>query len=321
MLRRNLALTLTSLCLINIAQANDFGIYMPGDSNIEDTLGNKESVYDSHIMGGQIEDYYGNQSAIIEEKIIEKELTPRQKLKRELTDLNVTVQGQGLQNSTYGQIDKKNYVNKIRSSSASALNIHFLANLYDYSSTNNIIENTISSGRHSNKGGTVIFKYDKYLSQQQFLSTFWSGSMGIGLSTGKGIFSSDGKRSDATFNLWQAPVEVGLGIEIPISSYFKLSASGGGGILGLYQNRNDFERGEDNKRRIQFSPGFYGLGQLKINLTGFSDQWAYDVFTQSNLTNILLNLDVRFQHYGSFKDEELAISGVTFGAGFTFEFL
>lgn len=46
----------------------------------------------------------------------------------------------------------------------------------------------------------------------------------------------------------------------------------------------------------------------------------YDLFTSSRITNLYLNLEARQQSYESFQDE-ISISGTSFGIGFTFEYL
>lgn len=324
MLRRNLALTLTVLILSSNAWSSDFGIYLPDDPNTPglESNSNKKgsSVYDGHISGLEVEDVLGKEPAIVEEPITEKKLSEKEKKRYELSDVGQNLSDDGPQNKTYHKINKDEFSRKMRSVSKGSFNLSYQPNSYDYQSQNNIIDETVESGRHAGKGATIQLRHDAYMSNQRFLNTFWSGGIGIGLSTGKGIFV-DGTRSTATFNLWQIPAEIGLGFEIPVFKLVKINVSGGGGGMVLLQNRNDYQRGEDNKRRIQVSPGYYAMAEFKISLTSFSDQVAYDVFTASGITNILLNVQLRYQSYESFKEESLAITGSSVGVGFTFEYL
>lgn len=324
MLRRNLALTLTALILSSNGWSSDFGIYLPDDPNtpsIQDDLEKKGSdgQHEGHLSGTAVEDVLGKEAPIVEEAIPEKKLSEKEKKRIELLDVGQTLGETGSLNTTYQKIDKKEFTRKMRSVSRGSFNLSYQPNDYDYLSQGNIINETMG-GYHAGKGGTVHFRHDSYVTNQRFLNTFWSGGLGIGLSTGKGIFVN-GSRSSATFNLWQIPAEVGLGFEIPVFSLIKINLSGGGGAMALMQNRNDYQRGEKHKRRIQVSPGYYVLGEFKISLTSFSNQVAYDIFTASNITNILLNVELRYQSYKDFKEESLAISGGSVGLGLTFEYL
>ena len=151
------------------------------------------------------------------------------------------------------------------------------------------------------------------------MNLYWSGGAGLGFSTGRGIFVS-GDRSDTTFKLWEIPVDIGLGLEIPFSSWFKISGTAGPSAMVLAQNRSDFERGEKGKRKYQISPGYFLNGQVKINLTGFNDETAHELFTSSHITNLYLNLEARMQSYKDFQDD-IDVTGTSLGIGFTFEYL
>lgn len=324
MLRRNLALTLTTLILSSNVWSSDFGIYLPDDPStpgIQDELSKKGPAgHEGHVPGAFVEDVLGKEASIPEEVVTQKKLSEKEQKRHDLLDVGQTLGESSLSNKTYHNIDKRDFARKMRSVSRGAFNLSYQPNSYDYLSNDNIIDETVENGFHAGKGGTIHLRHDSFISNQKFLNTFWSGGVGIGLSTGKGIFI-DGTRSSATFNLWQIPVEVGLGFEIPVFSLIKLNVSGGGGAMALIQNRNDYQRGEKHKRRMQFSPGYYVLGEFKISLTSFSNQVAYNVFTASNITNILLNVELRYQSYESFKEESIAITGSSVGVGFTFEYI
>lgn len=88
----------------------------------------------------------------------------------------------------------------------------------------------------------------------------------------------------------------------------------------LYQNRNDFQQGEKGRNKTQISHGQFANAQFKINLSGFNSDTAYDLFTSSQITNLYLNIEARYQSYRNFQDE-IKISGTSLGLGFTFEYL
>ncbi len=53
---------------------------------------------------------------------------------------------------------------------------------------------------------------------------------------------------------------------------------------------------------------------------GFNDEAAYELFTSSEITNLYMNLEIRHESYKNFQDP-IEVSGTSFGAGFTFEYL
>ncbi|MBY0414947.1 MAG: hypothetical protein K2Q18_12325, partial [Bdellovibrionales bacterium] len=224
----------------------------------------------------------------------------------------------------YMEIDKPKMAKDFRKASSGSMNITYIKNDYDYQSNNDVINRTVGSpytaSTKSIKGGTLYFRNDNYFSKSTVLNTHWSLGGGVGYSSGKGIFAKTGQRSDATFSLWEVPFDGGVGIEVPIYHWFKFAGTGGGSILALLQNRSDYQRGEDGKRKFQFSPGYFANAQFKINLSGFSDSMAYDLFTSSEITNLYMNLEIRHQSYSNFQDS-ITISGTSFGLGFTFEYL
>ena len=105
-----------------------------------------------------------------------------------------------------------------------------------------------------------------------------------------------------------------------LNHWFKIAAVAGPSTEALYQNRSDYAQGEKGKNKIQVSYGQFANAQFKFNLSGFSSSTAYELFTESQITNLLLNLEVRYQDYHHFQDP-VKISGTSFGVGFTFEYL
>lgn len=323
MLRRNLALIVSIFTITTFAKAEDFGIHMPDDPNIKSVYENAEADKpgeEPYLQGHAVKDYFEEEVATPAENILETRKLSDKKVKAlELEDFGYNALGTVPESTSYENIDKKYMVQDFRILSKAALNLSFINNGYDYTSKNDIINQTLDTGFHSGKGGYLLVRNDSYITKARFLNTHWSLGTGIGFSTGKGVFI-DGTRSDATINFWEVPLELGLGIEIPISSWFKLVGTGGGGALGVVQSRSDYKKGDKGKRKYQVSPGYFGSAQFKINLTGFSTNWAYDIFTSSDITNIFLNLELRHQSYENFKDD-ISIAGTSIGAGFTFEYL
>jgi len=71
---------------------------------------------------------------------------------------------------------------------------------------------------------------------------------------------------------------------------------------------------------MQVSYGQFASAQFKLNFTGMSNNLAYDLFSESKITNLLMNLEVRYHNYQNFQDE-IKVSGTSVGIGFTFEYL
>ena len=90
--------------------------------------------------------------------------------------------------------------------------------------------------------------------------------------------------------------------------------------MGISQSRDDKERGEDEKHRRQYSFGYFGHAKAQISLSSLFHDLAFGGFSQYQMTNMYLNLEARHQSYENFQDD-ISITGTSFGIGFTFEYL
>lgn len=249
----------------------------------------------------------------------EQDLSIKDPKKKQLEDIGYTTPGSFEKNDNYIEIDKKEMAANFRNQSSGSFNVSFIKNDYLYESENNIINRTISEGYKHMKGGSLCLRSDQYFLKKDYLNSFWSLGLGVGYNSGRAVFVT-GERSDTTFRLWEIPVDVGVGIEIPIYRWFKISGVAGPSVMSLYQNRSDFQNGEKGKNKIQVGYGPFANAQFRFNLTGFNDETAYNLFTESKITNLSMNLEVRYHNYNHFQDA-IKISGTSFGLGFTFEYL
>lgn len=324
MLRRNLALFFALIAMPLSIHATDLDHPVSGDTDVENELENIKTPGNSpFIVDGEPTENVDNSKPRGEDVIFNhgvKEVTAdKVTAKKKYEDFGYTAPGTFDGQENYIDLDKAKIAKDFRKASTGGINLSFVKNGYDYQSTNDIIQRTIGGGYKSIKGGALYVRNDAFFLKTEFLNLHWSVGSGVSYSSGKGIFV-DGSRSDATFNLWEVPVDLGLGAEIPISSWFKASGTAGPSVLTMLQNRSDFERGEDGKRKFQFSPGYFASAQFKINLSGFNDEQAYELFTSSEITNLFMNIEIRHQNYENFKNE-IKVSGTSFGIGFTFEYL
>lgn len=324
MLRRNLAVFISLILISFSASALDLDHTVSGDTNVEDELGKSTEPGNSpYIINGESDksvenskpngsDFYFNHGV--------KEVTENKSPKQQFEDSGYTPPGTFEGRENYLDIDKKALAKDFRKASTGSMNITFVKNNFNYQSEDDIIDRTISAGPKSIKGGYIFFRNDSFITKTDFLNLYWSLGAGLGYSAGRGIFKANGQRSDTVFKFWEVPIDLALGAEIPISTWFKLAATGGASAMTIAQNRDDYQAGEKGKRKFQFSPGYFADAQFKLNLTGFSNDMAYDLFTSSEITNLYMNLNIRHENYSSFQDN-ITISGTSFGLGFTFEYL
>lgn len=319
---RNLAFTLLLVLFAQMLCAADLDHSVSGADDNEDSLSNSTVIGGSPFMtDGQSEELVESSKAGVDDFVFRsREDVPQiNNNRKEYEDIGYTLPGTFENQENYIETDRLKMANGFRKLSTGGINISFIKNGYDYDSNNDIINRTIGSGPKSMKGGSLFFRHDNFLLITDFLNFHWAVGAGVGYNSGKGFFST-GARSDTTINLWEIPIDLGLGLEIPVSSWVKFAGTGGPSIMGLLQNRTDFGRGEKGKRKIQYSAGYFVNAQFKVNLSGFSEDAAYELFTSSEITNLYMNLEARLQSYENFADP-IGVTGTSFGLGFTFEYL
>ncbi len=319
---KNLVAAFMFILFSNSISASDLEHPVSG-ADVEDLIGKMESTGVSpYIVDGESADNVDQAKVTGEDFIFNnnlKEVSVNADPRREYKDFGYTIPGSLEKQENYMEIDKAAMAKGFRKVADGALNITFIKNDFSYGSTNDVINRTITSGSKSVKGGYLLVRHDSYITRSFLLNTFWSLGAGIGFNSGKGYFV-DGSRSEAVFKLWEFPVDLGVGLEIPLYHWFKIVGAGGASGMLLMQNRSDFEDKEKGKRKYQLSPGYFASAQFKINLTGFGGDAAYEAFTTSQITNLSMNLELRQQNYSSFNDA-ISVSGTSFGIGFTFEYL
>lgn len=247
------------------------------------------------------------------------DLSVKDKERKSLQDVGYVPVGSFEKSENYMELDKAHMASEFRNKSSGSFSFSYIKNNYDYTSTNDVINRTIGEGYKHVKGGTLHLRSEHYFFRKDFLNTFWVAGAGFGYNTGRALFVT-GERSETTLRLYEVPVDLGLGIEIPLYHWFKVSGAAGPSGMVLIQNRSDYQQGEKGKNKNQVSYGQYAAAQFKFNLTGMSSHLAYDLFSESKITNLLLNLEMRYQTYQNFQDD-IKVSGTSVGLGFTFEYL
>lgn len=314
-----LVLTLLLLLLVNNSFAEDLGVTVQGstiDDNISNLKTNDDSVYLSDEKNSIDKLTTSETSPLLPDSKLEEVKAPS--AKSEYTGTGYTLPGTFEKQENYIEIDKKNYAKNLRNQSTMAFNLTYIRDNFTYDSPNNIIQRTFNQ-TDSAQTGFLIMRFDNYFYHTQVVNLHWSLGGGLAFNYGKGIFVT-GETSNAQFRLWEIPLDAGLGAEISLTRWIKLSITGGPSILTLIQNRGDLTQHEPGKNKAQFGFGGFGSAQVKFNLTGISGETAHELFSSNGISNMYLNLEGRYQSYQKYLDS-IKISGASFGVGVSFEFL
>tara|TARA_R110000868_G_scaffold376060_2_gene640817 strand:+ start:8106 stop:9092 length:987 start_codon:yes stop_codon:yes gene_type:complete len=195
---------------------------------------------------------------------------------------------------------------------------YYIRDEFDVTDSRGVYQQTYIDDQSAMRGGTLMFSWEKAI-VNSWVNILWGANFGFGLAQGNGRFI-DGERSDTEFSLWSLPIELGLTVELPVSTWFVLSAEAGPSALGLYQVRSDFDNGAAGKRRRQVGTGYYAEARFKLSLSNIFSHTAFNYFSQYGVSNTSLDIIARMQDYGNFQDD-ISISGQSLGVGFTFDFL
>lgn len=229
------------------------------------------------------------------------------------------VQGKFDNRSTYLEFRDKEIFRKIHRKGKESFSFSYIKDEYTVTDPRSVFDRTFDNQAESMRGGSLHFGMDKYF-YKEGVEFAWGVNFGAGLSTGKGIFLASGTQSDTEFKFWIVPIDLSLTMDIPVGRTFKLSLSGGPSVVGLFQSRNDKDNNEDGKRRRQVGTGYFGSGKLKVSLANMFSRNAFEMFSDYDMTNFYFNLESRYQNYTNFQDD-ITISGASFGIGFSFEYL
>ena len=71
----------------------------------------------------------------------------------------------------------------------------------------------------------------------------------------------------------------------------------------------------------QLSAGYFANAHLKIFLGYVMSRLGLKLYGGDAVSRFSMNLEMRIHDYSGFKERELAISGRSFGLGFTYDFL
>lgn len=190
---------------------------------------------------------------------------------------------------------------------------------YNYTDPSGVFQKTFRNETHSITPMMLMFNWNK-LWFNSYLDLGLEVNYGVGLNSGRGVFLDTQEVSDARFHLWIFPVDLGLYTELSLG-YIAISASGGLSAAGMLQSRSDYEPSEKGKSRRQVGVGHYASAKFKINLNRIFRKNAFTIFRSYTSTRLTLNLESRYHHYANFQEDNVSISGMSFGVGFSFDFI
>lgn len=197
--------------------------------------------------------------------------------------------------------------------------IEYYKDNFEYKNSENNFEKVFRSETAS-AYGILRVSWDRFI-YKGFI--FLSGGIGagVGFNSGKGIFTSDGEVIESNIMLWTIPVDLSLKLELPVSDWFRLYVGGGPSVMGLIQHRQDKNDGARDKEIRQYSYGYFANAGVKINLGKIFSGSTFNFYKTYGIGQFHLNLMARTQNYSNFQDEDVEISGQSFGAGFSFDFI
>jgi len=320
------------LCLFLILApslcAEDFGIAVPGQLS-EDSfekeasqLKNKDNTNDSYVMGERSEPEFKETSeksfSVPGQGLTEDIDEPTRKEKLLSTGLKAPHSLENEENIV--SFESNELYDNFYDQGDSSFSFTYIRDEYNVSDSRGVFQQSFVDAEDARRGGYLHFNFDSYMNRN-FFSTFYGAGLGVGFSEGEGIFAaSTTTKSNVTFQLFTIPLDFRLGMTIGRGKYFRLSVAGGPSVMGISQSRDDKERGEDEKHRRQYSFGYFGHAKAQISLSSLFHDLAFGGFSQYQMTNMYLNLEARHQSYENFQDD-ISITGTSFGIGFTFEYL
>lgn len=197
---------------------------------------------------------------------------------------------------------------------------YLFKNNVEYKSQNNSFDRTFDSPDNI-RTGYLMVGYESYLTRR-FIDTLWGINVGMNFNRGRGAFTSDKTYSeDAFINLWSFPLDLGLGLNIPLSPWFGASVMAGPSGMILLQNRSDRSEDEKGKTLKQFSTGYFADVQFRFSLSDIWPGGTFKLYSDYDVTKLWLNLEARQQSYSQFQQKDVSVSGTSMGVSFTFECL
>jgi hypothetical protein len=306
------------------SSSNDFNQYL-ADQNKDHKFINestKDFVNESEFVDGKSSEEFQKSTKNFsgENHIFNKDSSETKLLRPSKKSMNQYPQGTLKQDNNYLVHDNAESVYKLRNSGNYSFGFLYFIDSYTYADPTGNFVRTYENSTGSIKGGFLQFQFEKFMSRK-YVDFSLGMNAGLGYNNGRGSFL-DGNltESETKFNLWTLPLDFTLAIDIPITSWVKVSAYGGPSVMGLIQSRDDRSDEDDDKIIRQMSFGYFYGAKFRFSLTNTFKKTSLKLYDEFEITRYFFTIDSRIQEYSGFKDA-LTISGASIGIGFTFEYL
>jgi len=235
-----------------------------------------------------------------------------------LNQSGIQVLGEGARQTEFTSFENKQRLSEVNRKGKTAYGLRYIHDQFSYQDANDVFRRSFQEASGSVQGGLLMIGGERFL-WRKYIDISAVGNIGVGYNKGPGIFL-DGQTSRARFQLWTLPIDLGLGIGIPVGQWLTLHGSAGPSALGLIQTRSDRPRGDSEREKRQYSHGYFAEARVKFNLSRIFPKLGFDVYRDYDASNFYFDILARKHQYEYFKDD-LIISGESLGIGFTFDFL
>ena len=225
----------------------------------------------------------------------------------------------------YKDHENKKILRNAEEVNQSRVTFSFIKDEFDYENRGDNFEKIYRGSGSSNIYGILLFKNDFYY-VTSFVNLFYGVGAGLGYNRGKGVFVEDSPGDNSKYNdrvsfiLYTLPIDARLGVEIPLGRYLGISFSGGPSALGLVEHRSDRGHDENDRNKFQFGGGYFGSASLNFSISSILKKTGLKVLSGDRVSRFSANIEIRRHSYFGFEDDDLAISGTSFGAGFSYSF-
>ncbi len=258
-------------------------------------------------------------SAFIPGKNELEESLLRESKQHEMLSSGIPLPDKMANSQSYLQFKNKDLIDSFRPLRKHSIGFYFLADEFTYDNKTNNFEKTYRTGIDSGPGLQLLVQYERFFNYSA-LSFFGGTTFGAGYNRGVASFANSSEVSETTFVLWTFPLDLFLGAELSLGRYIKLAGSGGPSALGLWQVRDDVLPEDDRKYRRQMGYGLAASAQLKLSWSYWFHRSAINQFSSQKITQSYFNFFTRYQNYENFKEEGIAISGLSYGLGLSYDY-
>ena len=307
------------ITLANLSLANEFNHTLPDDFKSDYETDKHEASFENlQDSGAKEEDLFkkkGEKDVYFSEK---KDLTLQQKESFNL--IQSELPGKFEKSQKYQEHSDLEIISSVSDKAGSSFTLSYFRDNYSYEGGRAaLFEDIYERSTGSQRMGLLLFSYKEYLTRFAFpVAIGWN--LGLGYNKGRGRFSQVLSESNTQFSLWTIPADLTVSVEFPLWQWIKITGSGGPSIMGLYQTRDDFTDDDNKKHRRQIGIGFFIAGKLQFNISKFFPSKGIKVLADNRVSSLFVNLETRLQNYRNFQDP-FTLTGISFGLGFSFEFL